>query len=116
MVFPAALMPTRYLRVKASLTTATCGDVRVSRSLNRRPLRIGICMVSKYSGLTHANFDPPSAPFTRTPRFQVLLLFKGMCVEVADDSTCGTVFSAATKSRRKDTHLSGGKARRFKST
>src|SRR5260370_16620787 len=26
-------------------------------------------MVSKYSGLTHANFDSPSLPFTRTPRF-----------------------------------------------
>src|SRR5258707_15843980 len=85
MVFPIALIPARYLRVKASLTTGTCGDVWVSRSLNQRPVRRGICMVSKYSGLTHANLDPPSAPFTRTPRLQVLLGFKGMCVEVADD-------------------------------
>src|SRR5260221_4286688 len=73
-------------------------------------------MVSKYSGLTHANLDPPSAPFTRTPRFQVLLGFKGMSVEVADDSTCGTVFTAASKSRIKGTYRSGGKARRVKST
>ncbi len=73
-------------------------------------------MVSKYSGLTHANLDAPSAPFTRTPRFQVLLGFKGMSVEVAEDSTCGTVFTAASKSRIKGTYRSGGKARRVKST
>src|ERR1700720_3273975 len=116
MVFPVALVPARYLRTKASLTTATCGDVCVSRLLNPRPVRRGISMVSKYSGLTHANLDPPSAPFTRTPRFQVLLGFKGMSVEVADDSTCGTVFPAASKSRIKGTYRSGGKAKRVKST
>src|SRR5260370_33946863 len=73
-------------------------------------------MVSKYSGLTHANLDPPSAPFTRTPRLQVLLGFKGMCVELADDSTCGPVFTAASKSRMKSANRSGRHATRFKRT
>src|SRR5216683_1216192 len=115
MVLPAGVTPARYLRTKASLTMATRGDVLVSRSLNPRPVNNGMFMVSKYSGLTHVNLDPPSAPFTCTPRFQ-LPPFKGTCVEVAEDSTCGTVFTAACKSWMKDTYRSGGKPRRLNST
>src|SRR5260370_33161129 len=115
MVLPAASAPGRYLGEKASVTLASWWDALVSRSLNPRPVNNGMFMVSKYSGLTHVNLDPPSAPFTCTPRFQ-LPPFKGTCVEVAEDSTCGTVFTAASKSWMHGTYRSGGKSRRLNST
>src|SRR5579864_6004792 len=102
MVLPAGFTPGRYLRTKASLTIATWGDVRVSRSLNPRPVSNGMFKVSKYSGLTQENLQQPSAPSTRTPRFQLAPL-KGICVEVAADSTCGRVLTAASKSWLKGT-------------
>src|ERR1700737_268420 len=108
MVFPLGFRPARYLRTNASVTIATCGDLSVSRSLKPRPARTGICSVAKYSGLTHANFDSPSLPFTRPPRFQLLLPFNGICVELAADSTCGAVFTAVPKSRIKGTYRAGG--------